>query len=66
MLSKNCTSQTISKYLLGLIFLGLSVVFVILGFTLFPIFGLLLAIPVAGLAIYIFQTRLNDQCELEV
>ena len=65
MLSNNCTSQTISKYLLGLVFLGLSAVFVVLGFTLFPIFGLLLALPVAGLAVYFFRTRLNDQCELE-
>lgn len=66
MLSKDCSLQTMSKYILGAVFLGLSTVFVVLGFTLFPIFGFLLALPLAGLALYFFKTRLNDQCELNI
>lgn len=66
MLSNNCTPQTLSKYILGFVFLGLAALFIVLGFTLFPIFGFFLALPVAGFAWYFFTTRLNDQCELKV
>lgn len=65
MQSNQCVSQTISKYLIGLVFLGLSLVFVVFGFTLLPIIGFILAAPVAGLAYYFFRAHLNDQCEID-
>lgn len=65
MKSNQCIPQTISKYLLGLVFLGLSLVFVVFGFTLLPIIGFVIAAPVAGLSYYFFRTHLNDQCEMD-
>ena len=63
--SNQCVPQTISKYLLGLIFLGLTLVFVVFGFTLLPIFGFIIAAPIAGLSYYFFRAHLNKQCEMD-
>jgi uncharacterized protein (DUF697 family) len=65
MKSNQCVSQNVSKYLLGLVFLGLSLVFVVFGFTLLPIIGFVIAAPVAGVSYYFFRTHLNDQCEID-
>ena len=61
----DCVPQKISKgflvSLLGFAALGL----IVLGVTLLPIVGFVLAAPVIALAVYIFQTRLDDQCEID-
>lgn len=65
MKASNCVPQTISKYLLGILLAIGAIGLIIIGVTLLPIVGLVMALPVIGLAVYVFQSRLNDQCEID-
>jgi len=38
---------------------------VVAGFTVLPIFGLILAIPFLAISFYFFRSHLNEQCEIE-
>jgi len=51
--------------MLGLIFLGAAIALAVLGITLLPIIGFVLAVPVLAIAVYFFRVHLNDQCEIE-
>ncbi|MCF6246128.1 MAG: hypothetical protein L3J69_02080 [Desulfobacula sp.] len=62
----DCVPQKISKLMLGTIMLGAALGLIIIGVTLLPIFGFILAVPVVALAIYIFRLHLNDQCEIDL
>lgn len=59
-----CVSQRISKWLLGFLLAGAGFGLLIIGVSLFPVIGVSLAIPVFGMAIFIFSRDLNDQCEI--
>lgn len=65
MSSNQCISQRISKFALGCILLAAASGLVVIGLTLLPIIGFVMAVPVAGLAIYFFRIHLNDQCEMD-
>ena len=51
--------------MIGSIMLAAAAALVIIGVTLMPVFGFMLAIPVTALAIYTFRLHLNDQCEID-
>ena len=65
MRDNTCTTEKFSKYFLGALFSVFSLGLIVLGFTLLPIIGFVLALPVLALSIYLVRTRINDQCELE-
>ena len=65
MKSNQCIPQQISKFTLGLLLIGAALGLVVIGLTLLPIIGFVLAVPVAGLGIYFFRIHLNDQCEMD-
>ncbi|WDP91908.1 MAG: hypothetical protein HUN04_20210 [Desulfobacter sp.] len=65
MSSNQCIPQRISKAALGSILLAAAFGLVVIGLTLLPIIGFVLAVPVAGLAFYFFRIHLNDQCEMD-
>lgn len=65
MKSSGCVPQRLSKYLMGSLILAAALALIIIGVTLLPVFGFILAIPVIALAIYIFRLHLNDQCEID-
>jgi hypothetical protein len=58
--------QKLSKLLLGSLILVAAVALVIIGITLLPVFGFILAVPVISLAFYIYSLHLNDQCEIDL
>ena len=60
-----CFAENISKYAIGILFLVLALGLIITGFTVFPIFGFLFAVPVLFISLYFFRTRLNDECEID-
>jgi|SaaInlLV_10m_DNA_2_1039722.scaffolds.fasta_scaffold96553_1 hypothetical protein len=60
-----CVPQKISKLMLGSLMLAAAIGLIIIGITLLPVFGIVLAIPVIGMAIYVFRLHLNDQCEID-
>ena len=65
MKSSNCVSQRMSKYFIGFLMLGAAMGLLVIGITILPIFGFVMAVPVAALAIIIFRLHLNDQCEID-
>lgn len=65
MKNNKCTSEKFSKYFLSGLFGLFSLGLVVLGFTLLPVIGFILALPVLAIAVILIRTRLNDQCQLE-
>ena len=60
-----CAPQKISKLMFGSLLLMAALGLIIIGTTLLPVFGFLLALPVIALSIYVFRLHLNDQCEID-
>ena len=60
-----CIPQKFSKLMMGSMMLIAATALVVIGVTLLPVFGIVLAVPVTALAIYIFRLHLNDQCEID-
>jgi hypothetical protein len=60
-----CIPQKISKLMLGSLLLTAALGLIIVGVTLLPVFGFVLAVPVIALAIYVFRLHLSDQCEID-
>jgi hypothetical protein len=65
MKSTECVPQKISKFMLGSLLLAAASGLIVIGITLLPVFGFMLAVPVIALAIYIFRLHLSDQCEID-
>ncbi|WP_022665598.1 hypothetical protein [Desulfospira joergensenii] len=65
MRSNNCVSQRISKYFIGFLALGAALGLLVIGVTILPVFGFIMALPVLALAVIIFRLHLNDQCEID-
>lgn len=61
----DCIPEKMSKAFVGALLLVGALAFVIAGFTILPIIGFVLAVPLALLSIYFFKIHVNDQCELE-
>ncbi len=66
MTTNNCIREKGSKFILGFLLLIAAAALVALGFTLLPIIGFALAVPVAALAVFIFRAKLNNQCEIDL
>jgi len=66
MKTRNCVPQKFSKVFLGSLLLAAAAGLVVIGITLLPVFGFILAVPVIALSIYVFKLHLNDQCEIDV
>lgn len=66
MRANECVPQKISKVMLGSLLLAAAAGLIIIGVTLLPVIGFVLAVPVITLAVYVFRLHLNDQCEIEV
>ncbi len=66
MKSNECVPQRISKLMLVALLLAAATGLIIIGVTILPFFGFILAIPVLALAVYLYTLHLNDQCELDI
>lgn len=65
MKATECAPQKISKLMMGLLLLLAAAGLIVIGITLLPFFGFIMAVPVIALAVYVFGLRLNDQCEID-
>jgi hypothetical protein len=65
MRATECVPQKISKLILGSFLLTAAAGLILIGITLLPVFGFILAVPVIVLAIYVFRLHLSDQCEID-
>ena len=61
-----CLFERLSKAGIGSFFLLVAISFVFSGFTVFPFFGFLFAIPAFFVAMYFFRVHLNRSCEIEL
>ncbi len=66
MKTTKCVPQKLSKIFLGSLILAAATALIIIGITLLPVFGFVLALPVIALSFYIFNLHLNDQCEIDL
>ncbi|MDZ7667085.1 MAG: hypothetical protein U5K27_17455 [Desulfotignum sp.] len=62
----SCLPQKISKFTLGMILVAAALAMTVVSFTLLPVIGLVLVVPIVALAIYVFKLHLNDQCEIDL
>ncbi|MDY0220766.1 MAG: hypothetical protein RBR67_06495 [Desulfobacterium sp.] len=60
-----CLPEKMSKLLVGSLLLIGALALVIIGFTILPVVGIILAIPVVGLGIYFIKVHLNEKCEID-
>ncbi|MBA3012956.1 MAG: hypothetical protein KKF12_05975 [Proteobacteria bacterium] len=65
MRATKCVPQKISKLLLGSLLLAAAAGLIVIGITLLPVIGFVLAVPVIVLAIYVLRLHLSDQCEID-
>lgn len=61
----NCVPEKISKTFVGGFLLVFALAFFIAGFTILPLIGFVLSVPLVLLSIYFLRIHVNDQCELE-
>lgn len=60
-----CVPEKISKTLLAFLLLAVSLGMVIIGITILPYVGFLVALPVLAIAVYVFRLSLNDECQID-
>ena len=60
-----CVPEKISKAFVGGFLIVAALAFFIAGFTILPLVGFVLAVPLVLLSIYFLRIHVNDQCELE-
>ena len=60
-----CVPQRLSKMMVGVVLLIGALGLIITGFTLLPVIGLVLAVPVLALGIYFIKIHLNEKCEID-
>jgi hypothetical protein len=65
MKATDCVPQKISKLMLGSFLLAAASGLIVIGITLLPVIGFILAVPVIALAVYVFRLHLSDQCEID-
>ena len=55
MKTTQCVPEKISKFMIGSLMLAAAAGLVVIGMTLLPVFGFMLAVPVIALSVYIFR-----------
>ncbi len=60
-----CFIERFTKINLAIFFLVISIAFFISGITVFPVFGIILSVPVFLLSLYFFRVHLNKDCEIQ-
>ncbi|MFO7753986.1 MAG: hypothetical protein R6V41_12785 [Desulfobacteraceae bacterium] len=60
-----CVPQRLSKMMVGVILLVGALGLIVTGFTLLPVIGLVLAVPVIVLGVYFIKIHLNEKCEID-
>ncbi len=60
-----CLFERFSKTGIGLFFLLFGIGLILSGFTVFPFFGFLFAMPVLLVSFYFFRSHLSDSCQIE-
>lgn len=65
MQTKICLPERFSKLILSLILLLGGIGFGVIGFTVLPLIGFLVAVPMLALAGYFYRVHLNERCRIQ-
>jgi hypothetical protein len=65
MKATDCLPAKAAKFFIAAILMIGALGFIVIGFTVLPIIGFVIAIPFVALAIYFIKVHLNDQCQIE-
>ena len=65
MRSINCRFERLSNFNIGMILLLIGLGFVIIGLTIIPIFGLLVAVPILIAGVLFIRAHRSAECVLE-
>ncbi|MFH2063739.1 MAG: hypothetical protein ABIK15_00905 [Pseudomonadota bacterium] len=60
-----CLFERFSKLSIAITLLAFSTILAISGFTVFPFFGVLIAVPFFLVSVYFFRAHMSEACELE-
>lgn len=60
----NCISEAMTKLMLGITFTVMGLGAVAIGLTVLPIIGILMSVPLFGLAFYFYHAHLNRECRI--
>lgn len=63
--TKICLPERFSKLILSLILLLGGIGFGVIGFTVLPLIGFLVAVPMLALAGYFYRVHLNERCRIQ-
>ena len=64
-MEKSCLFERFSKVGLGMVFLVISIGFMLSGVTVLPIFGFVIALPFLLVSLYFFRAHVNKACEIK-
>jgi hypothetical protein len=64
-MEKSCLFERFSKIGLGILFLLISIGFMLSGVTVLPIFGFVIALPFFLLSLYFFRAHMNKACQIK-
>jgi ABC-type protease/lipase transport system fused ATPase/permease subunit len=59
-----CFWERVADEVLGIIFLGIALLFLVISFTVLPVFGLFIAIPALVLAVAFLAAKRSKACQL--
>lgn len=64
MSTNNCFFERVSALSIGILLLVGAIGFALIGLTVLPVVGLVVAVPVFALSVYFFRVHFNRQCEI--
>lgn len=66
MKTNECVPEKLSKFMIASLIMAAAAGLIVIGVTLLPVFGFVLAIPVIALSVYIFRLHLNKECQIDL
>ena len=62
---ESCLPERFSKLAIAILLLVLSLGLIVLGFTIVPVIGFVLAIPLLAISVFFFRAHVNQRCQIE-
>lgn len=60
----SCRFERVSNFSIALAFVALGVLFILLGITVLPLIGFVLAVPALGAAFMFFKAHRSEECSI--
>jgi hypothetical protein len=60
----SCRFERLSNFSIALAFVAFGVLFILLGISVLPIFGFIIAVPALGAALMFFKAHRSEECSI--